>query len=111
MAKGRYREEDPEERYWREPDPIQKVLNQYLARTGFGRVRTADQLREAWNAAVGELFAKQTSPGTVRRGVLEIRVAASIFAQELTFRKAEILKKLQQLLPGSGIRDLRFKTF
>ncbi|MDO4558865.1 MAG: DUF721 domain-containing protein [Planctomycetia bacterium] len=109
MARRR-RYEDEEERRWRDPEPIAKHLNRFLARTGVGRVRTSEQIRSAWNTAVGEMFAAQSVPGVIRRGVLEVRVSAPIFSQELTFRKAEILGKLRELLPAAGIRDLRFRT-
>ena len=81
-----------------------------MARTGVGRIRTSEQIRTAWNTAVGDLFAAQSVPGTIRRGVLEVRVTAPIFSQELTFRKAEILAKLRELLPAAEIRDLRLRV-
>jgi Zn-ribbon-containing, possibly RNA-binding protein and truncated derivatives len=109
VRRTRYRD-DPEERRWRDPEPIGKLLNQFLARTGVGRARTAELLVAAWNEAVGELFAKQSTPVTIRRGVLEVRVTAAVFAQELVFRKAEILEKLRELLPAAKVRDIRFKT-
>jgi hypothetical protein len=41
---------------------------------------------------------------------LEVFVANSVVLQELTFRKADLLRKLAEKLPQFKIRDLRFRS-
>jgi hypothetical protein len=46
----------------------------------------------------------------VRRGKLEILVASSTLAQELTFRKPTLLESLRKSLPDETISELRFRV-
>jgi predicted nucleic acid-binding Zn ribbon protein len=80
-----------------------------MARRGFGRVQSAAAYEEAWQKAAGELAAKYTRVGALRGGKLEVVVTNSVLIQELVFQKAVLLKTLNQLLPGQGIKDLRFR--
>jgi len=91
------------------PRPIGEVLVELMARRGFARQQAAEQLEAAWRRAAGPL-ASQTSVGAVRRGRLEIIVAHSTLAQELTFRKPVLLAALAQELPEAAVRDLRFRV-
>lgn len=92
------------------PLPIGDVLTELLARRGFGRVRSAEALENAWREAAGELLAGYSRAGEVRRGKLEVIVANSTLAQELTFQKSAILKRLAERLPNERISDLRFRV-
>ncbi|MDO4575574.1 MAG: DUF721 domain-containing protein [Planctomycetia bacterium] len=88
---------------------IQDVLSGILTRYGVGRNRSEDDLAEFWQSLAGEL-APYTRIGALKRGVLEILVTDSLFVQELTFRKQELLRKFQEAYPDNNIRDLRFKV-
>lgn len=81
-----------------------------MARRGYGRVQAAGLLSETWRKAAGDEFGSQTRPGQVRRGVLEVTVGNSILAQEISFQKGALLKKLAELAPDEKIRDLRFRV-
>jgi len=81
-----------------------------MARRGYGRVQSAGMLSESWRQAAGEQLGGQTRPGQVRRGVLEVFVGNSTLAQEISFQKTALLKKLAELAPDEKIRDLRFKV-
>jgi predicted nucleic acid-binding Zn ribbon protein len=88
---------------------VADILTELMARRGFARIRAAEAYEQAWREAAGALLAKYSRVGTLRRGALEITVANSTLLQELTFQKAELLKRLTQQLPDEGIRDLRFR--
>ena len=92
------------------PLPIAEVLSELMARRGFARVRSAEALENAWREAAGELLAGYSRAGEVRRGKLEVIVANSTLAQELTFQKSAIVKRLAERLPDQRIRDLRFRV-
>jgi hypothetical protein len=81
-----------------------------MARRGYARQISASAYNNAWASAVGEPANRFTQAGNVRRGSLEITVANSTLLQELTYRKIELLAKLNQLLPEQNIRDLRFRV-
>ena len=93
----------------RGPQKIGNVLAELMARRGYGRVRSAEAYEQAWRDAAGSLLAQYSRVGALRRGALEVTVANSTLLQEVTFQKADLLKRLKDLLPNEGIRDLRFR--
>jgi len=93
----------------RRPKQIGNVIAQVVQQRGYAQVRAGSEREEAWSQAVGEL-ASVTRVGALRRGTLEIQVSDSLLMQELTFRKEELIKKLQTALPDAGIKQLRFRV-
>ena len=63
-----------------------------------------------WPKAVGPQAAAATEPEAVRDGVLFVRTKSSVWSQELVFLKGDILAKLNRLLGGNIITDLRFRA-
>ena len=94
----------------RGPQQMGAILSELMARRGFARVQSTLALEAAWGEAAGELFGRHTRVGATRRGKLEIPVASSTLAQELTFRKPMLLEALRTSLPDETIRDLRFRV-
>jgi hypothetical protein len=67
-----------------------------------------DQLARAWAAAAGEL-AKHSRVGHYRLGELTVVVDGPVVLHELVnFRRAELLERLRQRLPGLPLDRLRF---
>ncbi len=93
----------------RGPEPIGNILADVMARRGLGRIQSAAAMEAAWRQAAGELFARYSRPGALRRNTLEVVVANSTVLQEMTFHKASILNRLASLVPEVTIRDLRFR--
>ncbi len=92
------------------PQKIGDVLAQLMARRGYARTRAAADCDAAWREAAGDLAARFTRAGQVRRGKLEVTVANSTLVQELNFQKRAILQTLSRLLPEDKIHDLRFRV-
>lgn len=92
------------------PQPIAEILSDLLARRGYAREQAASAWSDAWSSAAGEWIAGQSRVGRMRGGKLEVFVANSTLAHELTFRKAEILDRLARLMPGESIVDLKFRV-
>jgi len=90
------------------PELIGNVLAQLMARRGFARVRSASACEAAWRKAAGEMAARYTRVGGLRRKKLEVTVANSTLVQELSFQKPALLAALAELLPDEKIEDLRF---
>jgi len=93
----------------RGPERIGNILPELMARRGFARVQSTEQYEAAWQEAAGHLATQYTRVGQLRRGALEVIVANSTLIQEFTFRKKDLLKTLERLLPDQGVRDLRFR--
>ena len=94
----------------RGPCAIGDVLSEVMARRGFARVQTAAAYDEAWCEAAGELAAKYSKPGAIRRGTLDVVVANSTLMQELGFRKHVLIETLAGLLPDEKIENIRFRV-
>ena len=94
--------------YAKQPKRIDNVIAQLVQRKGYAQLRTAGQRDEAWQKAAGEM-ASQTQVGSLRRGVFEVFVANSLMMQELTFRKEELLGQLQEALPETTIKQIKFR--
>lgn len=63
-----------------------------------------------WPGVVGEAIAAATRATGSQGGVLEVRTRSSAWTQELTFRKASLLKRLNARAGAQVFTDIRFKT-
>ena len=61
-----------------------------------------------WPKIVGKKIAENTTAQDVEHGVLIVRVASPIWAQELQFQKKEVLFKINSALEKNTIKDIRF---
>lgn len=95
----------------RGPKPVGEILGSLFAARGLGRLRSAGELEEAWNAAVGEPASRQTRPAGIKRGVLNVSVAHPALLEDLSaYRKPALLAELRRLLPDVPIHDIRFRV-
>ena len=95
----------------RGPRPLSDILGELFTVRGYGRLRARQELEDAWNAAVGEPYCRQTRLGEVRRGVLNVTVAHSTLLEELAaFRKPALLAALRSGAPATTIHDIRFRV-
>jgi predicted nucleic acid-binding Zn ribbon protein len=92
------------------PIKLGEILAELILRRGYAREQSQANFTELWKSAAGEMLAKYSRVGQVKRGTLEVVVANSALVQELTFRKSELIDKLRQGLPNEKINDLRFRV-
>lgn len=92
------------------PKAIGNVVSGLMARFGYDREQSASQLEAAWHEVVPETLRSGSRAGLVRRGVLEVVVTHSALAHEMGFHKRELVTRLQQLVPGEGINDIRCRV-
>ena len=98
-------------RFWnREPKHGSKLINQLMARKGYGQTNQATQLQRHWEEAVGNNLAERSSAGKIKAKRLEVTVENSSVLQELTFQKRKIIRKLQTSLKNETLTDLKFKV-
>lgn len=92
------------------PEPIGEIVARLFAARGWGRRQGQAQLESIWGEVVGPADASHTRVGALRRGVLEIIVDNAVLLQELShFHKVRLLEQMRKRLPGSTVRDLRFR--
>ncbi len=69
---------------------------------------SARDVYDAWDKKMGK-FAKHAQVVSVVNDLMVVNVDNSVYLQELTLRKKEILEKLNKGLKGKTIKDIRFK--
>jgi hypothetical protein len=82
-------------------------LGALLGRTALARPRDRVD-RDTWGRAVGDRVAKRTEPVTLQNGVLFVRVASSVWAQELSLLAPTIISRLRAA--GAPVSSLRFQV-
>ena len=65
---------------------------------------------KVWGRVVGDKIASQARPEAFKGGLLIVKVAGPVWAQELQFRKSELMHKLNAALEDELVKDIRFKT-
>jgi hypothetical protein len=91
------------------PRKISSILQQLMARRGYGQVESSNELADAVKKNLGDALASAVRVGDIRRGVLRIFVADSVTMHELNFHQRRLLRSLQEEFPGAGIKDVRFR--
>jgi predicted nucleic acid-binding Zn ribbon protein len=87
-------------------EPLAKVM----AALGLGDRLREEEVKKAWREIAGEFIAGQSSPDSLRAGVLCVRVAQSPMLYELDrVWKAELLKKLKSRFGARTVREIRFR--
>jgi hypothetical protein len=93
-----------------EPQPLSIALAELIALRGFARVHSDDELRSAWKRVAGDELAAQARPLQLTRGVLTIAVSSAPLVNELaSFQSADLLARLQQVVPHLKIKSLKFR--
>ena len=65
-------------------------------------------LIDAWNRAVGSQISSKAQPDRLRDDVLYVRVSTSVWMHELQFMKQDIIAKLNEILGGNPVTQIRF---
>lgn len=91
------------------PQSIGDVLSRLMTRRGYAAQQQHQVQQEVWKELAGTDLARQSRPGNLKGGVLEIFVRSSSAIQELSFQKRELVRQLQKAEPQLKISDLRFK--
>ena len=87
-------------------------LPRILSELGMEDAQRALAMGECWEAAVGPDVARHAQPLGLQGNVLEVRVDASVWAQQLQLQRPGILEALARALPEGEKppEDLRFRV-
>lgn len=91
----------------REPFPIDRVLDAYLASEGLSSLRVLDAITRAWPGIVGEDTATHTAPRVVNGAELVVSVDTPARATELAFLVPRICEGVAELLGGRVIERVK----
>ena len=71
-----------------------------------GRVATLGKLRAVWPQVVGSHLAEQSFVHSLKRGILYVHVADSVWLSEMRFLEVQIMKNLSKQ-SGIAIQQIR----
>ena len=88
---------------------VEQILIQLEQQPGWEKFREYRQLLQCWNDVVSQNIAKHTRPLYITRQVLWVATSSAARAQELSFQRYTLLKKLNKQLPFV-LKDIRFSS-
>ena len=88
---------------------VEQILAKLEQQPGWEKFRHHRQLLKVWHHTVSENTAEHTRPLHVSRQVLWVATNSAARAQELSFQRYALLKKLNQQLPFV-LKDIRFSA-
>lgn len=86
-------------------EEIGSILKTFFTRSGFGERMLESWALKIWRNVVGKEIAEKTEPLRIRHGILQVRVAHSVWMQQLHFFKPLLLKKLNERFKEKGVRE------
>ena len=89
---------------------IKNVLNKALE--SFRRESDLDLVKiwDLWDRAVGKAVSENTRPAAFKGRLLLVYVSSSTWLHELSFLKADILKKVNLALGENLVEEIKFKV-
>ncbi len=91
-----------------EARPINQLIYQFLKSIGIKGKIEENFAIVYWDAVVGNEIARQTEPFRVTDGTLYVKVADTVWRNELHFLKNEIIQKLNEKVGKQIITDIKF---
>jgi len=88
---------------------VEQILAKIVQQPGWEKYREYLQLLECWQKTVNQNTAKHTRPLHLTRQVLWVATSSAARAQELSFQRYALVKKLNSQLPFT-IKDIHFSS-
>lgn len=88
---------------------VEQILTQLEKQPGWEKFRDYRQLLKCWHNTVNQNTAKHTRPLHITRQVLWVATSSAARAQELSFQRYTLLKRLNKQLPFT-LKDIRFSS-
>ncbi len=88
---------------------LSEALDEVIKEIGIRKSVVSNRARDVWGEAVGDLINANTTLQTVDKDKLIVIVSNDAWRQELSFRKEEILKKINELIGEEAIKDIIFR--
>jgi len=92
------------------PESSAQLMDQVLARLGGSGRALEFRVFEAYSGAVGEMLRARSHPERLTGKTLQIRVASSALAHELTMLRREVLTRIAREVGNDIVTDLRTRV-
>jgi predicted nucleic acid-binding Zn ribbon protein len=88
---------------------VEQILTQLETQPGWEKFREHRQLLKCWERVIDRQIAQHTRPLYINRQVLYIATSSAARAQELSFQRYTLLKRLNQRLT-TKVQDIHFSS-
>jgi predicted nucleic acid-binding Zn ribbon protein len=85
------------------------AIEELIAQLGIKTKLKEQDAFVVWEEAVGEQIAKVATPTRMLRGALIVSVRSGVWRNELSMRKQELIQRINQLLGGEIVKDIKFQ--
>ncbi len=92
------------------PESSADLMSEVLARIGGSGRALEFRVFEAYTGAVGEMLRLRTTPERLNGKTLQVTVASSAIAHELTMLKREVLDRMALTIGDDVVTDLRTRV-
>lgn len=90
-------------------NPLEGLLKDVIKNLSGKDRLGAEEITEAWRSAAGEDAARHSKPVSLKKSTVVVNVDSSGWLYELTIKKKEILRKLEEVLKGKKVKDIRLR--
>lgn len=93
----------------RTPKKFNVIVDEVYSIYGMQGAHKEHRALKVWRNVVGETIAKITKVEKFARGILYVRVLNPSWRNELSFRKKNIIGRLNEAVGGGLVKDIVFK--
>ncbi len=93
----------------RTPRKFNDIVDEVYAVYGMKGAQEEHRALKVWQNVVGETIAKMTEVEKFVKGILYVRVLSPSWRNELSFRKKNIIGRLNEAVGKSMVKDIVFK--
>lgn len=88
---------------------LKQAINQLIESYQLRGKLTETQLNDSWEEIMGKVIAKYTRSLQLNNGRLVVKLSSSVLRQELTYKKSEMVERLNERLGGELVKDIILK--
>lgn len=85
------------------------LLSKIVAQAGLAERMRLEDVLGAWREIVGDFLFQHSRPDSIQRGILTVRVLQPSVHHALSVERPRILKRLQERMGKTAIKDVRMK--
>ena len=98
---------DPLQKESKQPKKLDSLLDSLLHKLSGSSPQDITVIIDEWESIVGEKFSQITSPTHIKNNKLHIQTNDAVIAQELEWRKSQILKAIKSYIGNDRIEALK----
>ena len=87
---------------------LKTAITDFLKKAGLEKGVSQNNALLIWKDVVGEKVSQNTTPEKVESGKLYVKASNPTWRQELIFKKADIIERLNKKLGKNTIKEIKF---